>query len=135
MFKPHLQLTTQAPPAYCISHKTYMLLCSRQHVEAVCFNATFLPNGSDERQQSGLRGRIRQLDVWAVCGGLKVVNLCCPPLSEHITSSSTLPTRRVTRKGPCHLASNLELDDGSNTSTLSPGANCLNLVPLLYKHC
>ena len=32
------------------------------------FNATFLLNGSDERQQSD---RIRQLDVWAVCRGLK----------------------------------------------------------------
>ena len=51
------------PPAYCISCKrgTYTLLWSWQHVEAVCFNATFLPNGSDKRQWSG---RIRQLDVW-----------------------------------------------------------------------
>ena len=49
-------------------HRMYTPLCSRQQVEAVFFNATFLPNGSDKRQ---LSGKIRQLDVWAVCGGLK----------------------------------------------------------------
>ena len=51
-----------APPAvkeaYCISRKcrTYVLLWSWQHVDAVCFNATFLPNGSDGRQRSS-RGK------------------------------------------------------------------------------
>ena len=45
-------------------HTTVELAARRRGV----FNATFLPNGSDERQQSG---RIRQLDVWAGCGGLK----------------------------------------------------------------
>ena len=39
-------------------HRMYTPLCSRQQVEAVFFNATFC-------------GKIRQLDVWAVCGGLK----------------------------------------------------------------
>ena len=57
LHKPRLQFTTQAPPAYCIlcERTTYTLLWSRQHVEAVCFNATFLLNGSDKRQQSGRR--------------------------------------------------------------------------------
>ena len=69
-----LQLPTQAPPAYCISRKRrmYTLLCSRQYVKAVCFNATFLWNGSDKRQQSG---RKRQPNVWAVCGGLQSQSL------------------------------------------------------------
>ena len=50
--------TRLAPPAvkeaYCIPRKcrTYTLLWNWQHAEAV-FNATSLPNGSDERQQSG----------------------------------------------------------------------------------
>ncbi len=38
----------------------------------------------------------------------------------------------MTSKGPCHLASNLELEVGSNTSTLSPGAKLRSLVPRLY---
>ena len=50
-----------------------------------------------------------------------------PHPSEHTTSKSMLPTHHVTTKGPCHLATNLKLDYGSNTSTLSPGANCLNM--------
>ena len=55
LFFSRLQLTTQAPPAYCISRKrrTYTLLWGRQHIEAVRFNVTFLPNGSDKRQLSG----------------------------------------------------------------------------------
>ncbi len=38
----------------------------------------------------------------------------------------------MTSNGPCHLASNLELAVGSNTSTFSPGANLRSLVPRLY---
>ncbi len=51
-----------------------------------------------------------------------MVDLTCPaPVrSNHLILRS--PTRRVTSKGPCHLASNLELEVGSNAITLSPGA-------------
>lgn len=35
-----------------------------------------------------------------------------------------LPTHHVTTKGLCHLVTNFELEEGSNTSTLSPGENC-----------
>lgn len=37
--------------------------------------------------------------------------------------------------GLCHFASNFKLDVGSNTSTLSSGANCLSWVRLLFRHC
>ncbi len=39
------------------------------------------------------------------------------------------PTRRVTSKGPCHLASNLELEVGSNTCTYLPVQNCVIWSP------
>ena len=69
---------------------------------------------------------------------VELVNLCCPsPVITHnlIVISST---RCVITKGPCHVLSKLELGDGSNTSTLSPGANGLNQPPPFlpyFLHC
>lgn len=37
----------------------------------------------------------------------------------------------VTTRDPCHLASNFELEEVSNTSTLIPGVKCRSLIPLL----
>ena len=39
----------------CLAQAQNVHTTSRQHVEAVCFNATFLPNGSDKRQKRGRR--------------------------------------------------------------------------------
>lgn len=40
-----------------------------------------------------------------------------------------VPSCCLTLKGPCHLASNLELDVGNNLSTLSPCENSCRWVP------
>lgn len=37
----------------------------------------------------------------------------------------------VTTRDPCHLASNFELEEVSNTSTLIPGVKCRGLISLL----
>ena len=71
MHNPLVQhlIYTLAPTAYCMMRKrrTYTVLWSWQHVEA--FNATFLPNGSDKRQQSG---RIKAVAVGLSLGGVLV---------------------------------------------------------------
>ena len=72
------------PLVYKSQHKRHPLTASRASAERtrccaagstskhVCFSATFLLNGSDKRQQSS---RIRELDVWAVCGRLYSLHL------------------------------------------------------------
>ena len=81
-----------APPdvkeTYCISRKcrTYMLLWSWQCIEAVCSSATFLPNGSDERQQSG---RMKAAGCWFESGQ------CVGPLitTEELIRTNAVVTR------------------------------------------
>lgn len=42
-----------------------------------------------------------------------------------------LPTHHVTIKGLCHLVTNFELEEGSNTSSLSPGEICHSVAEAL----
>ena len=49
------------------------LLWSWQHIEAVCSMQLSAELVRQEATEWSVSGRIRQLDVWAVCGGLKAV--------------------------------------------------------------
>lgn len=42
-----------------------------------------------------------------------------------------LPTHHVTTKGLFHLVTNFELEEGSNTSSLSPGEICHSVAEAL----
>lgn len=56
---------------------------------------------------------------------MKVIYLCGS------TPVCMLPTHHVTTKGLFHLVTNFELEEGSNTSTLSPGEICHSVAEAL----
>ncbi len=78
----------------------------------------------------------RSASFWLMYStGWSMTCTCWDRTSPRPLLEASAPTRCVTTKVLCHLASNLGLEKGSNTSTLSPSANCLNLVCLLCRCC